>query len=49
MNEAELTAYVTASRAAQGLPPKIEDPRALARCALLLGLHEPHADVAQQD
>jgi hypothetical protein len=28
--------YVTASRAAQGLPPRIEDPAVLARIAAVL-------------
>jgi hypothetical protein len=36
MNDEELREYVRASRAAQGLPPKIEDPVALAKIAAIL-------------
>lgn len=32
----DITEWVTASRAAQGLPPKIEDPSILAKVAALL-------------
>lgn len=35
-----IEAAVAASRKAQGLPPKVEDPAALARVADLLGVDE---------
>lgn len=38
---AEITARVTASRAAQGLPPKVEDPAILAKVAALLRADVP--------
>jgi hypothetical protein len=36
MTRAEIAAKVTASRAAQGLPPRIEDRAALAKIATIL-------------
>ena len=41
MDDQELEAWVTASRAAQGLPPKVEDPSVLAKVVNLL-LDEDH-------
>lgn len=45
MSEDELTAYVTRSRAAQGLPPTIEDPATIERMARLLQPTPPPAPV----
>lgn len=36
----DISEWVAASRAEQGLPPKIEDPAALARVLALLGRDE---------
>lgn len=49
LNLAEVEAWVTASRAAQGLPPRIDDPLILARVAhRLVGAQNRPATVTQQ-
>lgn len=44
MTPDEITRRVTASRAAQGLPPKVEDPAILAKVATLLASAAPRTD-----